>query len=159
MVILFVEGGESIEWKVGDIWKITHLLQELFELLASLPEERLHLRTFKDGGATSIKFLGQQSLDHFIGHFYQRNIALYNPIIDFIQPLQAGEGDEGNEDGQDPNGYESKEQFLGYGQAKKLGHDSSHGSSILFSGRIVPRPAYCGIGGFPAYRQARRGTI
>jgi hypothetical protein len=104
IVILFVEDGESIEWKVGDIWKITHLLQELFELLASFPEECLHLRTLKDDGATPIEFLGQQGVDHFIAHFHQRDIALYHPIIDFIQALEAGEGDEGNEDGQDPNG-------------------------------------------------------
>src|SRR4030042_4067519 len=98
MVILFVKGGESIEWKVGDLWKITHLLQELFEFFTSFPEERLHLRTPKDEKATSIEFLGQQGLDHLIGHFRQGNITPYNPIIDFIQSLQAGEGDEGNEE-------------------------------------------------------------
>jgi hypothetical protein len=46
--------------------------------------------------------------------------------------LEAGEGDQGNEDSQDPIGYEPKEQFLGDGQAKKLRRDPSHESSLLF---------------------------
>src|SRR4030042_1662032 len=104
MVILIVKGGESIEWKVGDLWKITHLLQELFEFLTSLPEERLHFRTPEDEKTTSIEFLGQQGLDHFISNFNQGNITPYNPIIDFIQSLEAGERNEGNEEGQDPIG-------------------------------------------------------
>ena len=40
----------------------------------------------------------------FIGHFYQGNVTLYNPIIDFIQSSEVGEGDECDKDGQDPVG-------------------------------------------------------
>jgi len=99
MAILLVEGGYSIERKVGDIWKITHPAHELFEFFASFQKERLHLRTLKDERTTSIELLGEQGLDHFVSHLYQSNITLYNSMIDFIQPLEAGEGNDGNEEG------------------------------------------------------------
>jgi hypothetical protein len=47
-------------------------------------------------------------------------------MVDFIQSLEARQGDEGNEDGQDPIGYEPKEQFPCDGQAKKPRRDLSH---------------------------------
>jgi hypothetical protein len=46
--------------------------------------------------------------------------------------LEAGQGDQGNEDGQDPIGYKPKEQFPCDGQTKKPKHGLFHESSILF---------------------------
>jgi hypothetical protein len=120
MIVLFMQAVQSIEGKVGNIRKVTHLLEDLLKFLTSFPREDLHLRAPENKGAPAIEFLGQQGLDEFIGHLDQGHITPSNQIVDVIQPLEGGQSDESNHDGQEPAGEKPEEQFLGYGGTKKL---------------------------------------
>ena len=104
MIILFVEGSEPINGKIGDAREIPHLVEKIFDLLAPFPEENLHFRVLEDEGASSIEFLRQQGLDQFVRHLDQRNVTLRDPIVDFIQPLKAEKRDEGDENREEPTG-------------------------------------------------------
>ena len=73
-------------------------------------------------------------------------------MIDVIQSLETGEGNEGKEDRQEPTGQKAEEQFPGYGHAKKLDPVALHGSRLYQShGQVGWMPR------LPARRQGRGG--
>ena len=70
-------------------------------------------------------------------------------MIDVIQPLETGEGNEGKEDRQESTGQKTEEQFPGYGHAKKLDPSALHGRRLRGQVGWMPR--------LPAGRQGRGG--
>jgi len=104
MIVLFVEGDEPIKWNIGNIRKGTHLLQKVFCLFTSFPEEHLHFRVLENEGPSPIEFLRQQGLGQFVSHLDQGNVTPSDPIIDLVQTLEAEESNEGDENSEEPAG-------------------------------------------------------
>ena len=77
---------------------------EHLELVTSFPKEPFHIRTLEDERTTAIQILTDQSFNHFVRGFCQRNITFYNPVINLIEFLEVREGDERKKNAQNPTG-------------------------------------------------------